>query len=83
MDRFLKYTTGSEPVITVNVVAAIMFGIVITLLDRMGISLTETELTLLGSAFFVVATWLARQGVWSPDAHDAEVAEALYTPVPE
>ena len=82
MDRFLRYTTGSEPVITVNLVAAIGFGIVITVLERMGVSLSESELVLLGSAFFVGATWLARRGVFSPDTHDAAVQDALYTPVP-
>jgi hypothetical protein len=82
MDRFLKYTTGSEPVITINVVAAIGFGIVVTVLGRMGITLDETEMTLLGAAFFVGATWLARRGVFSPETHEKEVTEALYTPPP-
>ena len=83
MDRFLKYTTGREPVITVNLVAAIMFGVVVTVLERMGVSLAESELVLLGSAFAVVATLLARQGVFSPDTHEEEVETALYTPVPK
>ena len=83
MDRFLKYTSGREPVITINLVAAIMFGVVVTVLERMGISLAETELVLLGSAFLAGATWLARRGVFSPATHEAEVEEALYTPVPK
>jgi hypothetical protein len=83
VDRFLKYTMGQEPVITVNVIAAIALGAVVTVLDRMGVALTETELLLLGTAFVAGATWLARRGVFSPATHAAEVETALYTPVPE
>lgn len=83
LDRFLKYTSGSEPVITINVIAAIGFGIVVMLLERTGVSLSETELMLMGSAFVIGATWLARRGVFSPVTHDAAVTEALHTPVPK
>jgi hypothetical protein len=83
MDRFLKYTSGREPVITVNLVAAIMFGIVLTVLERSGVTLSETELVLLGSAFLAVATWLARRNVFSPEAYYEDVDAALHEEPPK
>jgi len=77
MNGFLKYTSGAEPVITINVLAAVGFGVLVTLLQRAGITLDETELTLLGSAFLVGATWLARRGVFSPVTHESEIEDAL------
>jgi hypothetical protein len=83
MDRFLRYTSGKEPVITVNLVAAVGFGVLLTVLERAGITLSETELVLLGSVFLVVATWLARAGVFSPDTYHEDVDAALHEPPPE
>jgi len=82
MDRFLRYTSGKEPVITVNFLAAIGFGAVLTVLERMGVSLSEVELTLMGTGFLVVATWLARKGVFSPDTYYADVDTALHEEPP-
>ena len=83
MDRFLKYTSQREPVITINVAAAIAFGILVTLLERAGITLAETELTLLGAAFLAGATWLARRRVFSPDSYYADVDAALHEEPPK
>jgi hypothetical protein len=83
MDRFLRYTSGREPVITVNLIAAVGFGILLTVLERAGITLSETELVLLGSAFLVVATALARHGVFSPDTYNEDVDAALHEQPPE
>jgi hypothetical protein len=83
MDRFLQYTTGREPVITVNVVAALALGAVVLVLERLGIMLSEVELGMLGAAAFVAATWFAREGVFSPATYDQDVTEALYTPPPD
>lgn len=83
MDRFLRYTSGKEPVITINLVAAIGFGVVVTVLERAGISLSETELTLLGAAFLAGATFLARAKVFSPDTYEADVEAALETEPPK
>jgi hypothetical protein len=81
MDRFMRYTTGR--VITVNLVAAVGFGILVTVLERAGVHLAETELFLLGSAFLVGATWLARRGVFSPDTYAEDVDAALHEQPPE
>ena len=83
MDRFLKYTSGREPVITINFVAAILFGAIVTLTERNAwMTWDEFSLTAFGGICVIAATWLARRGVFSPDTHAAEVEEALYTPVP-
>ena len=83
MDRFLQYTTGREPVITINVVAALALGAVVLLLERLGVTLSEVELGMLGAAAFVAATWFARQGVFSPATYQRDVSEALHAEPPE
>lgn len=82
MDRFTKYIPDGEPVITINLIATVLFGITITVLDRVGVQLAEIELTLMGIVFLSVATWLARAGVFSPATHKAEVEAALHTTPP-
>lgn len=77
MDRFLKYTTGKEPVITVNVIAALGLGLFVLMAERLGVTFTEVELGVLGSAFFIGATWLARSAVFSPETYYKDVDEAL------
>jgi high-affinity Fe2+/Pb2+ permease len=78
MDRFLKYTKGREPVLSINVVAAILLGAVVTLTtDRLGWAWDEYTLSLAGVGTLAIATWLARKGVWSPASHEQEV-EAAY-----
>ena len=83
MDRFLRYTTGREPVITINVLAAVALGVVVLLMERLGVQLSEVELGLLGTAFVVGATYLARAGVFSPDTYAEDVEIALYTEPPD
>ena len=83
MDRFIRYTTGKEPVITINLVAAILFGVTVTVLERSSIVMSETELVLLGSAFLAVATWLARRGVFSPETYNEDVEAALMEEPPK
>lgn len=79
MDRFLQYTTGKEPVITTNVLAAVLLGAVVLILERLGVQLSEVELALLGSVFVIVATYIARAGVFSPDSY----YQALYSDPPD
>jgi hypothetical protein len=67
MDRFLAYTKGREPLITVNVLAAILLGIVVRVAEQyLGFAWDEFSLTAAGAIAVAIATWLARRGVWSP-----------------
>lgn len=83
LERFTRYTTGKEPVLTVNTVAAILLGVVVVGSERyLGIVWDEFMLTVAGLVTISAATWLARRGVFSPVTHDEAVDEALHTPVP-
>lgn len=67
-----------EPLITVNVLAAILLGIVVRVAEQyFGFAWDEFSLTAAGAIAVAVATWLARKGVWSPASHEQEV-EAAY-----
>lgn len=83
MDRFMRYTTGREPVLSTSVIAAVILGLVVLAAERFGITLTETELLLLGSVALVVAGIIGRHLAFSPETHAAEVDVALRTPVPD
>lgn len=83
MDRFLKYTTGQEPVITINLAAAVILGVVVSVTENWDLfTWDEMSLSLAGFITLVIATWLARRGVFSPVTHASEVETALYTPPP-
>lgn len=84
MDRFLKYTMGQEPVVTVNLAAALILGAIVTVTERLGVyAWDEMSLGLAGFGALIAASWLARRGVFSPATHEADVKTALYTPVPD
>lgn len=82
LQRFARYTTGTEPVITVNVIAALILGVVVKVTEQW-YAWDEFSLTLAGIVTLAVATWFARNGVFSPATHEADVQEALRTPPPE
>lgn len=73
--RYLKYTSG-EPVITTNVIAAIILGLVVMLSSRFGVVWDEEMLILGGAATLAIATAFARMQVFSPRTHALEVGEA-------
>jgi hypothetical protein len=83
LDRFMKYTSGKEPVITVNVIAALMLAAFVKVTESYGFVWDELSFTIAGVIALSIATWVARSGVFSPLTHDAEVTKALYTPVPD
>jgi hypothetical protein len=77
MDRFLAYTKGREPVITVNVVAAILLGIIVRAAEQyFGFQWDEFSLTTAGAIAVAAATWLARKGVWAPSTVKRETGRA-------
>lgn len=81
--RFAKYIPAGEPVITINVVAVLILGAVVSITERWGFQWDETTLTLAGLVAFGAATWLARQNVFSPATHEREVDEALHETPPQ
>ncbi len=81
LERFTRYTTGREPVLTVNVVAALILAVVVKVSEP-HFAWDELSLTIAGLVTLAAATWLARQGVWSPVSHDEAVEEALETEPP-
>ena len=84
MERFLKYTSGQEPVITINLAAAVILGIVVAATENWNLfQWDELSLSMAGFIALIIATGLARRGVFSPATHAAEVEEALNTPPPQ
>ncbi len=77
LDRFAKYTNGTEPAITRSLLGALILGGIVTLGEKVGFQFDEFTLTLLGIVSVMIVGVLIRQGVWSPDAHQAEVDVAL------
>lgn len=77
MERFLAYTKGREPLLTVNVVAAILLGIIVRAAEQyLGFQWDEFSLTAAGAIAVAVATWLARRGVWAPSTVKRETGRA-------
>lgn len=78
MDRFMKYTAGKEPVLSVNLLAAILLGFIVKATEQAGIyQWDEFSLTAAGVITLAVATWLARQLAWAP-ASVATVTEQAH-----
>lgn len=85
MDRFLKYTKGREPVLSANVLAAILLGLFVKATEQAGLyTWDEFSLTAAGVIALAIATWIARSLAWAPasvveaqrKAYDVGVAEA-------
>lgn len=84
LDRFVKYTSGKEPVITVNVIAAVLMASFVKVVEETtSFQWDELSLTVVGILFLSGATWLARKGVFSPFTHEQEVEDALFEEPPE
>jgi hypothetical protein len=83
VDRFLKYTTGREPVISSSVIAALLLGAVVLVAERLGITFSETELLLLGSAALIAAGYVGRRYAIAPDTYAEDVSAALHAQPPE
>ncbi len=74
MERFLRYTTQKEPVLTASFPAAILLAIV-----ARWFALTDEDLMVLGPIALIVAGVVIRAGVFAPatverllDGEDAE-----------
>ena len=80
LERFTKYTTGKEPVITVNVIAALALGVIVRATEEWGFAWDEFSLTVAGVIVLTIATALARHGVFSPFTHEQEVDAAKVAP---
>ena len=74
MDRYLKFVSQKEPVLTATLLAA--FGL--ALLDRF-FGLSDGDLAILGPMAVVIGGAILRQLVYSPDSY----FKALYSPPPE
>jgi hypothetical protein len=83
MDRFLKYTTGREPVISASVIAALIMGAVVLVAERLGFAFTESELLLIGSGALIAAGWVGRHFAFSPETYYDDVHAALHEDPPE
>lgn len=67
MDRFLKYTKGREPVLSANVLAAILLGLFVKATEQAGLyTWDEFSLTAAGVIALAIATWIARSLAWAP-----------------
>lgn len=76
--RFARYTSGKEPVVTVNVIAALILAVIVKASQEwLGVEWDELMLTIAGITALSAATYLARRGVFSPFTHDVEVKAAL------
>ena len=83
MDRFLRYTTGREPVISSSVIAALVLGAVVLTAERLGFVFTEAELLMLGSGALIVAGLVGRHFAIAPDTYDEDVDAAWHEPSPD
>jgi hypothetical protein len=77
ISRFTKYTTQSEPAITISLLAALVLAVIAKY-----VNLTEDDLQLLGLMLVpVVAGIVTRLRVWSP-ASVAAIKDETPTPAP-
>ena len=83
MDRFLRYTTGREPVISSSVIAALILGAVVLVAERFGITFSEAELFLLGSGAIIAAGVVGRHFAISPQTYSDDVHAALHMTPPD
>lgn len=61
MDRFLRYTTQSEPALTASFLAAVLLAIIARYLV-----LTDDDLAILGPVMLIIAGVVIRTGVFAP-----------------
>lgn len=61
MDRFLRYTTQTEPALTASFLAAVLLAVVARYLD-----LADDDLAILGPVMLVIAGVVIRAGVFAP-----------------
>ena len=78
LDRFLRFTTQEEPVLSVGLVAAIALALV----DRF-FNLTDGDLALYGPIAVLVTSVIMRRFVYSPATHETDVIAALETEPPK
>lgn len=78
LDRFLRFTSEKEPVLSIGLVAAIALAIA----DRF-LNLSDGDLAIYGPIAVLVVSVIMRRFVYSPASYQEDVQAALETEPPK